>query len=471
MWKGRFTQDTNEAVINFTQSLDLDWRMAAADIRGSIAHVRMLAHSGLLSAEEAQVIENNLTAIAEEIKSGAFIPKVSLEDVHMNIESRLIERCGATGARLHMGRSRNDQVNTTVRLYLRKELLEIWNGLHELISVLLKKAEEHAETVVPGYTHLQQAQPISMGQFWMAHTQAFLRDAKRLFDAYDAVDECPLGCGALAGSTLPLDREFTCNDLGFSRMTANSMDTVAHRDHFMDILYFASVFGGHVSRLSEDLIIYFTTEFGWIKLPDAFCTGSSIMPQKKNPDVLEILRGKAGQMNGALMDLLTMTKGIPLTYNRDLQDDKRSLFRTFECLHGIFSVLPPLIKEVQVDEKAANRGFADGLILATDVAEYLVMQGVPFRNAHEKVGHIVRYCIENKKPMTELSLQEWQSNIPEVKEDLLPLLSPKKSMERRNTIGGTAPEQVRKQIEDAGVKLAIFDSEAKELADNIPQGY
>ena len=229
----------------------------------------------------------------------------------MNIESRLIERCGATGARLHMGRSRNDQVNTTVRLYLRKELLEIWNGLHELISVLLKKAEEHAETVVPGYTHLQQAQPISMGQFWMAHTQAFLRDAKRLFDAYDAVDECPLGCGALAGSTLPLDREFTCNDLGFSRMTANSMDTVAHRDHFMDILYFASVFGGHVSRLSEDLIIYFSTEFGWIKLPDAFCTGSSIMPQKKNPDVLEILRGKAGQMNGALMDLLTMTKGIP----------------------------------------------------------------------------------------------------------------------------------------------------------------
>lgn len=471
MWKGRFSQDTNEAVINFTQSLDLDWRMALADIRGSIAHVRMLAHTGLLSPHEAEIIEENLIAIANEISSGNFVPKVSLEDVHMNIESRLIERCGATGAKLHMGRSRNDQVNTTVRLYLRKELLEIWSGLYELISTLLKKAEEHADTVVPGYTHLQQAQPVSMGHFWMAHNQAFLRDAKRFFDAYDSVDESPLGCGALAGSTLPLDREFTCNDLGFSQMTANSMDTVAHRDHFMDILYFAAVFGGHVSRLSEDLIIYFSTEFGWVKLPDAFCTGSSIMPQKKNPDVLEILRGKAGQLNGALVDLLTMTKGIPLTYNRDLQDDKRSLFRTLDCLHGIFSVLPALLKEVQINEEAANRGFSDGLIFATDVAEYLVLQGIPFRNAHEKVGNIVRFCVENKKPLTQLTLEEWQLHIPEVRADLLPLLSPRKSMERRATRGGTAPAQVRIQIEEANIKLALFNEEAKAFREKIPDGY
>ena len=258
----------------------------------------------------------------------------------------------------------------------------------------------------------------------MAHAHAFMRDGKRLFDAYDSVDESPLGCGALAGSTLPLDREFTCRDLGFSSLSGNSMDTVAHRDHFMDVLYFAAVFGGHVSRLSEDLIIYFSSEFGWVKLPDSFCTGSSIMPQKKNPDVLEILRGKSGQLNGALMDLLTMTKGIPLTYNRDLQDDKRSLLRTLECLHGIFSVLPSLISEVEVDEEAAKRGFSDGLILATDVAEYLVFQGVPFRNAHEKVGRIVRYCLDSKRPLTSLTLEEWQSHIPEVREDLLPLLSP-----------------------------------------------
>jgi len=471
MWKGRFSQDTDEAVQKFTQSLDMDWRMALADIRGSIAHVRMLGHTGLLSEEEVSIIEKNLYLIADEVRNGTLVPKVSLEDVHMNIESRLIELCGSTGAKLHMGRSRNDQANTTVRLYLRKELLDIWEGLSALMSALLSKAEEHAETVVPGYTHLQQAQPISMGQFWMAHAHAFLRDAKRLFDAYDAVDESPLGCGALAGSTLPLDREFTCNDLGFSSMTGNSMDTVAHRDHFMDVLYFAAVFGGHVSRLSEDLIIYFSTEFGWVKLPDSFCTGSSIMPQKKNPDVLEILRGKAGQLNGALMDLLTMTKGIPLTYNRDLQDDKRSLLRTLECLHGIFSVLPALIREVEIDEGAANRGFRDGLILATDVAEYLVLQGVPFRNAHEKVGRIVKYCVDNDRPLTSLTLNEWQDNIPEVKGDLIPLLSPRISMERRNTLGGTSPSQVRMQIENVSVKLMMFNKEAKEFRERIPEGY
>lgn len=468
MWKGRFSQDMDAAVLGFTQSLDLDWRMAAADIRGSIAHVRMLGHTGLLSKDEAETIEKNLREIAEEIKSGEFQPKPALEDVHMNIESRLIEKCGATGARLHMGRSRNDQVNTTVRLYLRKELLGIWDGLETLINVLLAKAEEHADVVVPGYTHLQQAQPVSMGHFWMAHAQAFMRDARRLLAAYDAVDESPLGCGALAGSTLPLDREYTMRDMGFPRLTENSMDTVAHRDHFLDILYFAAVFGDHVSRLSEDLIIYFTTEFGWVKLPDSFCTGSSIMPQKKNPDVLELLRGKAGQLTGALVDLLTMMKGIPLTYNRDLQDDKRGLFRTLDCLKLIFSVLPPLLAHVDVDEEKANRGFADGLILATDVAEYLVLRGVPFRSAHEKVGHAVRWCIEHDRPMHKLTLAEWQAAIPEVGEDLLPLLSPRRSMERRNTYGGAAPEQVRGQISRAKEKLANFEREMKEYKDALP---
>lgn len=468
MWKGRFSGETDKAVVSFTQSLDLDWRMAFADIRGSIAHVRMLGHTGLLSKGEAETIESNLRAIADEIKNGEFTPKTALEDVHMNIESRLIERCGATGAKLHMGRSRNDQVNTTVRLYLRRELMDIAAGLEALITALLKNAARHADVVVPGYTHLQQAQPISMGQFWMAHAQSFLRDAKRLLAAYEAVDESPLGCGALAGSTLPLDREFERADMGFSRLTENSMDTVAHRDHFLDILYFAAVFGGHVSRLSEDLIIYFTTEFGWVKLPDSFCTGSSIMPQKKNPDVLELLRGKAGQLDGALMDLLVMTKGVPLTYNRDLQDDKRSLFRTLDCLHGIFSVFPELLSHVEVDEERANRGFADGLILATDVAEYLVLQGVPFRNAHEKVGHAVRFCVDNSRPMDKLTLEEWQNLIPEVKEDLLPLLTPRRSMERRATYGGTSPDQVRAQIARAEKKLTAFEAEMEEYEEKLP---
>ena len=256
--------------------------------------------------------------------------------------------------------------------------------------------------------------------------------------------------------------------MGFSSLTENSMDTVAHRDHFMDILYFAAVFGGHVSRLSEDLIIYFTTEFGWVKLPDSFCTGSSIMPQKKNPDVLEILRGKSGQLSGALVDLLTMTKGIPLTYNRDLQDDKRSLFRTLDCLNGIFSVLPALLSRVEIDEEKANRGFADGLILATDVAEYLVLRGVPFRSAHEKVGHAVRWCIENNRPMDGLTLAEWQRLIPEAEAGLLPLLSPRRSMERRDTVGGTSPRQVRAQIARARERLAAYESEMAEYGDKLP---
>ena len=468
MWTGRFAEATDAAVVNFTQSLDLDWRMAKADIRGSIAHVRMLAHIGLLPKDEAETIEKNLREIAAEIDSGSFTPKIELEDVHMNIEARLIEKCGATGARLHMGRSRNDQVNTTVRLYLRRELLESCCGLEALIGVLIENAERHADTVVPGYTHLQQAQPVSMGQFWMAHAQAFLRDAHRLEEAYRAVNESPLGSGALAGSTLPLDREFTCSDLGFDHITENSMDTVAHRDHFLDILYFAAVFGAHVSRICEDLIIYFSTEFGWVKLPDSFCTGSSIMPQKKNPDVLELLRGKAGQLNGALMDLLTMTKGIPLTYNRDLQDDKRSLFRTLDCLQQIFSVLPALLSKVEIDEEKANKGFADGLILATDVAEYLVVKGVPFRKAHEKVGHAVRWCLDNNRPMDRLTLEEWQQIIPEVSADLLPLLSPRRSMERRNTAGGTSPEQVRLQAAHAKEKLSAFDKEIKEARQKLP---
>lgn len=469
MWKGRFSQDTAESVVNFSQSLDLDWRMAFADIRGSIAHVRMLGKAGLLSEEEAKTIEDNLLVIADEIREGKFVPKISLEDVHMNIEARLTELCGATGARLHMGRSRNDQVNTTVRLYLRKEILELWEGLRELISVLLEKADEQADCVVPGYTHLQQAQPISMGQFWMAHARAFLRDADRLFAAYDAVDECTLGSAALAGSTLPLDREFTAEDLGFSKVSDNSMDSVSHRDHFLDLLHFAAVFGQHASRLSEDLIIYFSTEFGWVKLPDAYCTGSSIMPQKKNPDVLELIRGKAGLLAGAYTQLITLMKGVPSTYDRDLQEDKRPLFEAIEIMKGIFSVLPPLLKEVEIDEAAAKRGFSDGLILATDVAEYLVVKGVPFRQAHAKVGKTVAYCVEKGRALTELTLEEWKQLIPEAEEDLFPLLTPETAVSRRMTLGGTAPLRVKEQINNAAEELDEYVQLGGELLENLPE--
>lgn len=468
MWKGRFSQDTNEIVCRFTQSLDLDWRTVQDDIRGSVAHARMLGKVGLLAPGEAERIESELGAIAREAMNGTFVPKESLEDVHMNVEALLTERAGDIGAKLHTGRSRNDQANTTVRLSLRREILKLWDMMKPLLDVLLSKAEEHAEVVVPGYTHLQQAQPISMGHFWMAHFQAFMRDARRLLDAYESADECPLGCGALAGSTLPLDRGMTARDLGFSKICENSLDAVGQRDHIVAFHYFASLFGVHVSRLSEDLIVYFSTEFGWVKLPDSFCTGSSMMPQKKNPDVLEILRGKAGGLIGGLMDALTMMKGTPLAFNRDFQEDKRALWRSCDALAGMLEVLPPLLLEVRIDEEAAIRGFEDGFIFATDVAEHLVERGVPFRRSHEIVGSAVRWCVERGRALTSLSAEEWRTLAPQAGDELPSLLSPRKSVSRRDTPGGTSPRQVRLQAESGGKKLADIDAEFAEYGERFP---
>jgi argininosuccinate lyase len=469
MWKGRFSQDMNEAVSRFTQSLDLDWRTVREDIRGSVAHVRMLAKVGLIAASDAREIETALAQIAGEAENGTFQPKAELEDVHMNVESLLIERTGDVGARLHTGRSRNDQSGTTVRLALRREILSIWEVMRALLDILLRKAAEHADVIVPGYTHLQQAQPISMGHFWMAHFQAFIRDAKRLLDAYESSDSCPLGCGALAGSTLPLDREFTARDLGFSKICENSIDAVASRDHIIDFHYFAALFGVHTSRIAEDLIVYFTTEFGWVKLPDAFCTGSSMMPQKKNPDVLEILRGKAGQLTGGLVDALIIMKGAPLSFNRDFQEDKRSLWRSCDTLKGMLEVMPLLLAEVEVNEDAARRGFSDGFIFATDVAEHLVERGVPFRKSHEIVGNAVRWCIERNRALTSLSEEEWSELAPSAGRELVSLLTPEKSASRRDTQGGASPRQVRVQIERGRKKMESIDADFEEYRETYPE--
>lgn len=458
MWKGRFSQDTNAIVSRFTQSLDLDWRTVDDDIRGSIAHVRMLGKVGLLTAQEALEIESELKRIAKDAKKGVFQPEESLEDVHMNVESLLIKRIGDTGAKLHTGRSRNDQANTTVRLTLRREILKIWEAMLPLLGTMLGKAEQHAHITVPGYTHLQQAQVITMGQFWMAHFQAFRRDAERLATAYRSSNESPLGSGALAGSTLPIDREYTARDLGFERICLNSMDAVASRDHIIDFHYFASLFGVHTSRIAEDLIVYFTSEFGWIKLPDAFCTGSSMMPQKKNPDVLELLRGKAGQLSAGLVDALMIVKGTPLTFNRDFQEDKRSLWRSCDAVTGMMEVMGPLFAEVEVDEKAAVKGFADGFIYATDVAEHLVERGVPFRKAHEIVGHTVKWCIERGRALTSLTHDEWKQLAPQAGAELASLLTPEKSAARRATQGGTAPSEVIKQVAEGRQALASLDA-------------
>lgn len=456
MWKGRFAQDTDERVARFTQSLDLDWRMVQDDIRGSIAHARMLARVGILSTSEAETIERGLMQIARECESGEYQPSEALEDVHMNVEARLTEITGDAGAKLHTGRSRNDQTATTVRLAMKREIIEIWHGLSELLDALAAKAEEHAEIIVPGYTHLQQAQPVSMGHFWMAHRTALARDARRLAAALASADLCPLGSGALAGSTLPLDREMTASELGFAGICPNSMDAIASRDHMSDLLYFSAMFGVHVSRLAEDLIIYFTSEFGWLKLPDAFCTGSSMMPQKKNPDVLELIRGRAGALTGALVDSLMSQKGTPMTYDRDFQEDKRGLWASCDSVRSILEVLPPLIANVEVDAERARRGFADGCIFATDVAEHLVSRGIPFRRAHEIVGRAVKDCIDASRPLTDMTEEEWSAASGTDCSGLPELLTPERSAARRDTAGGASPASVRRQ-------LAAADAEMKEL--------
>ncbi len=456
MWKGRFSADTADEVLRFTQSLDLDWRLAKCDIIGSIAHARMLGHTGLLEEKESQELETGLRQVALEVESGDFKPRIDLEDVHMNIESRLTTILGPLGAKLHMGRSRNDQVATTLRLYLKETLTRIGGQLAELEEAFLALSARDEATLVPGYTHLQQAQPISMGHYWLAHFQAFSRDARRLLFALEALDECPLGSGALAGSTLPLDRLYTAEILGFHKPTENSLDTVGQRDYLLDIHGFCATFGIHTSRLAEDLILYSSQEFGWIRLPDAYCTGSSMMPQKKNPDVLELVRGRTGQFVGHLVDLLVNLKGLPSTYDRDLQEDKRGLWESLDLVEAVFAVLIPLLQKVEVDVERARDGFANGLLLATDVAEYLVLKGIPFRQAHEQVGKAVAWCIREERPLASLSTGEWKALIPEAGEDLPPLLDAGVAVARRQTYGGTGFSQVVAQRVRAQAELSGF---------------
>ncbi|WP_334138719.1 argininosuccinate lyase [Thermovirga lienii] len=452
MWHGRFREDTAEVVQEFTQSLDMDWRLAKYDIYGSIAHARMLGEVGIITKEESKLLEEGLRQVLKEIQEGTFSPKLSLEDVHMNIEARLTELIGPVGAKLHTGRSRNDQSATTVRLFLRKEMVDVGDGLLTLMDALIDRATAHRTVIVPGYTHLQQAQPISMGHYWLSHFWAFSRDFRRVLFALDSIDECPLGAGALAGSTLPLDREHTARLLGFKKPTDNSLDSVGHRDHMLDCQYALAVVMLHVSRLSEDLVIYGSREFGWLDLPDSFCTGSSMMPQKKNPDVLELARGRTGGVYGDLINLAVTMKALPSTYNRDMQEDKRPLWNSLQVVKDVLEVLPLLISRVEIDQEKALESFREGFALATDVAEYLVLKGVPFREAHAKVGKAVRWCIDNYKDLEELSLEEWKELIPEVEEDLLELMSLEQSVNRRETYGGTSFKQVALQIE-RGLRL------------------
>ena len=448
MWHGRFKQDTAKIVQAFTQSLDVDWRMYDADIEGSIAHAKMLGKTGILPQDEADKIIAGLERVRQEIAEGKFTPSESLEDVHMNIEARLTE-IEPLGAKLHTARSRNDQVATTTRIYLRRRLRSLAEDMHTLLRTLADNAQRHLNVIIPGYTHMQQAQPISMGHYWLAWFEAFSRDMKRLDFALSSLDECPLGAGALAGSTLPVDREMTSELLGFSSPTRNSLESVASRDYMMDVHHFASVLMIHVSRLCTDLITWNTQEFGFVVLPDEFCTGSSMMPQKKNPDVLELARGKTGQVLGNMIDLLVNLKGLPMTYNRDLQEDKRGLWASLDTVEAVVRILGELLAKVDVDEAKALAGFGKGYSLATDIAEWLVMKGIPFREAHAIVGRLVGWCIDNKLAFTDLTPEQWREHVPNFEEGLLAILTPRESVRRRDVYGGTGFAQVERQIREA----------------------
>ena len=445
MWHGRFKHDTAKIVQDFTQSLDIDWRMYDADITGSIAHAEMLGKTGLLTQDEAAKIIAGLERVRTEIQEGKFTPSEQLEDVHMNIEARLTE-IEPLGAKLHTARSRNDQVATTTRIYLRTRLQSLRENLAALLDVLADNAQRHLNVIVPGYTHMQQAQPISMGHYWLAWYEAFSRDMERLNFALLSLDECPLGAGALAGSTLPVDREITSGLLGFAHPTRNSLESVASRDYMMDYHHFAGTFMIHISRLCTDLITWNTQEFGFVVLPDEFCTGSSMMPQKKNPDVLELARGKTGQVIGHMIDLMINLKGLPMTYNRDLQEDKRGLWESLDTVEAVVQIMSELLAKVEVDEAKALEGFGKGYSLATDIAEWLVMKGIPFREAHAIVGRLVGWCIDNDLSFSELTPEQWKGHVPNFDESLTAILTPRESVRRRNVYGGTGFEQVERQI-------------------------
>lgn len=453
-WGGRFNEPTDAFVQRFTASVDFDQRLFAQDIKGSIAHATMLAEVGVLTTAERDQIIQGLQTIKSEIEQGEFTWSVELEDVHMNIEARLTELIGITGKKLHTGRSRNDQVATDIRLYLRDEIDQITAELTRLQSGLLDLAEREAETILPGFTHLQTAQPVTFGHHMLAWYEMLSRDKSRLLDCRKRLNQCPLGAAALAGTSYPIDRPLSAQLLGFDKATENSLDSVSDRDFAIEFCAFASVLMTHLSRASEELVIWTSAQFNFIQLPDRFCTGSSIMPQKKNPDVPELVRGKTGRVNGHLMSLLTLMKSQPLAYNKDNQEDKEPLFDAVDtvkdCLRAFADMVPALITNKAPMLAAAKRGYAT----ATDLADYLVRKGVAFRDAHEIVGRSVAFGIEHNKDLGELTLAELQQFSDQIEQDVFDVLTLEGSVAARDHLGGTAPDQVRQAVARARTQMA-----------------
>ncbi len=445
-WNGRFTEPTDTFVEAFTASVTFDQRMYRQDIAGSVAHAKMLAHIGVLSIDEKEQIIDGLAQIKTTIEAGEFNWSITLEDVHMNIEAALTDLIGITGKKLHTGRSRNDQVATDIRLYLRDEIDLIITELKRLQNALVDLAEQEAGTIMPGFTHLQTAQPVTFGHHMLAWFENLERDCSRFIDCRKRVNIMPLGAAALAGTTYPIDRAFTAQELGFEGICENSLDAVSDRDFAIELTADAALLMTHLSRFSEELVLWASAQFNFIELSDSFCTGSSIMPQKKNPDVPELVRGKTGRVNGHLISLLTLMKGQPLAYNKDNQEDKEPLFDTVDTLKGSLKVYADMMQHVTVNKESMREAAIRGFSTATDLADYLVRAGVPFRDAHEVVGKAVRLGIDSKRDLAEISLQELQQFSDKIQADVFDVLTLEGSVSARNHLGGTAPEQVRAAV-------------------------
>ncbi|HIS53186.1 MAG TPA: argininosuccinate lyase [Candidatus Onthomonas avicola] len=455
LWGGRFDKETDTLVDDFNSSIGFDARMYREDIAGSIAHATMLGEQGIISPQEAAQIVDGLRGILADIEAGKVAFSVDNEDIHMNIESLLTERIGAAGKRLHTGRSRNDQVALDFRMYVREEAGKLISLLLDLERVLLRRARENLTTVMPGYTHLQRAQPVTFAHHLMAYANMFRRDITRLEDCLERLDECPLGAGALAGSTHPLNRARTAELLGFARPTDNSLDSVSDRDFAIELLSACSILMMHLSRFSEEIILWCSWEFQFITLDDAYSTGSSIMPQKKNPDVAELVRGKTGRVYGSLVTLLTVMKGIPLAYNKDMQEDKECVFDAIDTVKMCLPVFTAMIDTMTVRAENMARAASGGFINATDCADYLAKKGVPFRDAYTITGRLVNHCIAQGRALDELSLDELREMSPVFDEDVYDAISLHTCVSQRKTVGGPAQEEVARQID----RIAAFVEE------------
>ncbi|MEI7590774.1 MAG: argininosuccinate lyase [Deltaproteobacteria bacterium] len=445
-WSGRFVEETDKQVEAFTSSLSFDKRLYSHDIDGSIAHVKMLATQEIIASDEAKLIVNELGGIREDIRTGVFIFQDSDEDIHMAIERELIARIGDVGGKLHTARSRNDQVSLDTRLYLRSEIKTILNSILTLKTVLVKVAKAEIDTIMPGYTHMQRAQPVLLSHYLLAFWEMFDRDEERLEQCLERVNVMPLGSAALAGVSLPIDRTLVAKELQFPKITQNSMDAVSDRDFVTEFIFDASLIMAHASRFCEDLIIWSTDEFSFVNLPDSFTTGSSIMPQKKNPDVAELIRGKSARIYGNLFTLLTLIKGLPMTYNRDLQEDKEPLFDTVDTVKSSVNILAQMIAKTTFNRDVMFRASTGGFSTATDIAEYLVKNGVDFRQAHGIVGKMVRYCIDNNKTLFDLSIKEMKLFYSGFKKDIFERISVDDAVNARNGIGATGKKTVLKRI-------------------------